>query len=546
MSLKTDLENLIDGDVRDDHETLEAHSKDTSLFQVWPQLVVYPKGVEDVKKLVRYVTDHKSEHPDLSLTGRSAGTDMSGGPLSESIILDFTHYFRRDEVDEENLTAQVEPGVYYHDFEKITLPDNISMPTYPASKSLAAFGGMIMNNCGGERTLRYGQMRDWVSELVMVLADGNEYTIRPLNRTELEAKMAQNDFEGEIYRQIFHLVDDNYDLIQAHKPQVSKNSSGYALWRVWNKETFDLTQLFIGSQGTLGLLTSAKIRLLKEKSHNRMVVLFMPNWDELPAVVNALLPFTPESLEAFDDSTLKLGIRFMPEIARQTKSNLLSFMWRFLPEAWIGIKMLGLPKLIIIVELAEDNEAALDEKAKGILIATESFNLYARVLTDEREAEKYWVMRRQSFNLLRQHVAGKRTVPLVDDFCVAPEKIPEFLPQALAILKRYGIQANITGHVGNGNFHIIPLMDLTKAKNRAKLPQVATEFYDLVIKYGGTISAEHNDGILRTPFVEKMFGTEMYHLFQAVKKILDPQTIFNPGKKVNGTLEYMEEHIAAS
>ncbi len=543
--IKDEVQKFFKGEIFDDEEALSFHSHDASLLEVKPSLVLYPRDTDDLKKIVAFVSREKSARPELSLTARSAGTDMTGGPLGESFILDFTPYFRGKVINPKTLTAVVEPGVFFRDFEVLTTPEKISLPIYPASKQLAALGGMIMNNCAGEKTLRYGQMRDFVEEIKMVLSDAKEYSFEKLNRVELDKKLSQQDFEGEIYRKMYKLVTENYDLIQSAAPKTSKNSSGYALWRVWNKkeDTFDLSQIFVGSQGTLGIFTEARLRLVKDTPAKKLVAVFFKSWDDLPAVVNTILPFGPESMEAFDDTTLKLGLRFMPEIARKIHQNLFRFALRFLPEALIGIEMLGLPKLIVLIELAEETESALYEKTVKVVRALRKFPVHLRVLSDGPDSEKYWVMRRESFNLLRQHVAGKQTAPFIDDFIVPPETMPEFLPKLLKILKDSGIKANIAGHAGNGNYHIIPLMDLSKESERAKIIPVAEKVYKLIIEYKGSITAEHNDGIVRTPFVEEMFGTPMYNLFKEVKRIFDPQNIFNPGKKVGGTLEYFKNHI---
>ena len=547
LNLKEDLQKLVKGDVLDDVKTIADHSHDASLLRVVPELVIFPKDGEDVKNIIKYVNLHKKEDLSLSITGRSAGSDMAGGPLNESIILDFTKYFKKEQVDIEALQAVVAPGVFYRDFEEVTLPKHITYPVYPASKQLAALGGMIMNNSAGERTLRYGQARDFVLELKMVLADGNEYLIKPLTMPELQQKIAQGDFEGELYKKTYELVEKNYDLIKKAKPQVSKNSSGYALWRILDKEKgiFDLTQLFVGSQGTLGILTEGKIRLIKEPAFKKMIVAFFKTWDDLPAVVNEVLPFGPESMETFDDATLKLGIRFMPEIAKKAHTALWKFASEFLPETWVGIKMLRLPKLIVIIELAEESQSQIETKTAGIVEKLKHFkHIEFRILNNQKEEDKYWVMRRESFNLLRQHVRGKRTAPFIEDFCIQPEKMPEFLPKLLKILKDNGIKANIAGHAGDGNYHIIPLMDLTKESERAKIVPVGQKVFSLIKEYGGTITAEHNDGIIRTPYIEQMFGAEVYGLFKEVKQIFDPQNIFNPGKKVGGTTKYIEDHIS--
>lgn len=542
----TELKGSIRGEIYSDSKTLEKYSRDASLLSVRPEVVIHPKDTDDVRRIVSYVLEHKKADPALSITGRSAGTDMGGGPLNESIILDFTTHFKFEQVDLESMTAIVEPGVLYRDFEVDTLPKHISLPVYPASKGLAALGGMIMNNAAGEKTLRYGQMREFVENVSMVLADGNEYTFGKLNKSELSEKLSQQDLEGEIYRNMFDLVSINEVIIKNAKPKTSKNSAGYALWHIWDKEkeTFDLSKLFVGSQGTLGILTKAKIRLIKDPQHKKLITLFFKSWDDLPNVVNAMLPFGPESMEAFDSTTLKLGIRFMPEIAKKTGESLFKFASRFIPEFFIGMKMLGLPKLVVLVQLADESASVLDAKVADIQAILKKFPVNVRLPKEGLDSEKYWIMRRESFSLLRSHVHGKQTAPFIDDFAINPDKMPEFLPKLLKILKDSGIKANIAGHAGNGNYHIIPLMDLTKESERAKIVPVSKKVYELIIQYGGTITAEHNDGIIRTPFIEQMFGHEVYKLFIKTKQIFDPQNIFNPGKKVGGTIEYMESHIA--
>ena len=520
-------------------ETLEKYSRDASIFEVRPKFVAYPKNREEVRELVKWVNENSGE----SLTVRAAGTDMTGGPLTESVVVDVSKYLNKiGEIDEQIITT--EPGVFYRDFEKKTLEKGLILPCYPASKNLCALGGMFGNNCAGEKTLRYGKMENFVLESKVIFSDGNEYAVKPLSPSELEAKMSQNDFEGNVYRKMNELLISNDELIRNAKPNVSKNSAGYYLWNIKKDEIFDLNKLLVGSQGTLGIVTEMKLRLVPEKRYHDLVALFFKSWDELPQVVNAILPQDPESLETFDKDTLKLGIHFMPEVARKAGSNFFSFALKFLPEALISVELLGLPKLVVLVEVSENTEEEVKNKVQNIVEAIKPFNIWSRIVEKDSEEEKFWVMRRESFNLLRQHVKEKRTAPFIDDFCIPPEKVPAFLPRALKILKDYGIDTNIAGHAGNGNYHIIPLMDLRKESERAKITAVADKFYDLVAEYKGSITAEHNDGIIRTPYLSKMYSPKVLELFEKTKEIFDPQNIFNPGKKVNGTIEYLEKHIA--
>ena len=549
--MREEIEKIFRGEVLDDEETLKKYSRDASLFEVKPKLVVYPKDADDIKGLVKWVNHGRlastnSWTPGVhSITVRAAGSDMTGGPLGESIVMDISKYLNKiGEIKGQEVT--VEPGAFYRDFEKKTLEQELILPCYPASKSLCALGGMFGNNCAGERSLRYGKMENFVLETKVIFSDGNEYLVEPMSKTVFDTKMAQGDFEGNLYKNLFNLIEKNKQAIQDAKPKVSKNSAGYYLWNVWNVEhsVFDMNKLLVGSQGTLGIVTEMKLKLVPVKKHHDMVALFFKSWDKLPQVINAILPYEPESLETFDEDTLKLGIRFMPEIAKKTGSSLVGFAAKFIPEAIIGLKMMGLPKLIVLVEVAEDTEREVKRKVESIVEIIEPFKIWSRTIEKDSEEEKFWIMRRESFNLLRQHSGDKRTAPFVDDFCISAESVPEFLPKALKILKDAGIEANIAGHAGNGNFHIIPLMDLSKESERAKIAVVANKFYDLVAEFKGSNTAEHNDGIIRTPYLNKMYSPEVLELFKKTKQIFDPQNIFNPGKKVNGTLEYLEKHIA--
>lgn len=548
--MKEEIKKFFKGEVADDATTLDSYSRDASLFKVRPKLVVYPEDNNDLENLVKYVNEYKALDSTLSITIRAAGSDMTGGPLNDSIIADVSrHLNKMGEVKEGGTT--VEPGLYYRDFEKKALEKNVLLPCYPASKNICALGGMINNNCGGEKTLRYGKMENFIVESKWILADGKEYEIKPLSQTELDLKMRQEDFEGNLYKQIYNLLESNKQIIREAKPNVSKNSAGYYLWNIYNGETFDLNKLLVGSQGTLGIMTEATVRLVPIKKHHDMVALFFKSWDELPGVVNVLLPYEPESLETFDEDTLKLGIRFMPEIARKADTNFLSFASKFLPEAFIGVRMLGLPKLVVLVEMVGESEEEVRLKVQKVEEIIKHFKVWHRVIRKDSEEEKFWIMRRESFNLLREHVGNKKTAPFVEDFCIRVEDVPEFLPKVKKILEERGIDVNIAGHAGNGNFHIIPLMDMKNPKNIQVIKEVGEKVYSLVSEYHGSITGEHNDGIVRTPYLGKMYSPTVLNLFQKTKDIFDPQNIFNPGKKVpstssgqaRGTLEYLESHI---
>lgn len=537
------LKENFEGEIFSDEATLSLFSKDASLCEVKPSLVAFPKHSKDIQNAVRFVLKNKKDDPSLSLTARSAGSCMAGGSLSESIILDVTKNMGGIEEISDS-SALVLPGTFYRDFEPETLKKDLILPCYTASKNLCAIGGMIGNNAGGEKTLQYGKMENFIDSLDVVFSDGNEYKVKPLTKKELEEKIAQNDFEGNIYKNIWNLIETNKDEIQMAKPKVSKNSAGYFIWNVWNGETFDLNKLIVGSQGTLGIVTKARLKLVPVKKKSKLFVIFMKDLKPLAELVNEILLFKPESVESYDDETMKLAVRFFPEMVKSMKAkNFFKMVLSFVPETWL-MATGGIPKLILLVEFSGNDEKEIDEKMQNLNKKISHFKLKTHISRSEEESQKYWTIRRESFNLLRKHVRGRRTAPFVDDVIVRPEHLPEFLPKMRKILDDYKLIYTIAGHAGNGNFHIIPLMDMKDRKNVDKILEVSDKIYDLVAQYEGSITAEHNDGIIRTPYLNKMYSPKMLDIFKEIKMIFDPQNIFNPGKKVDLNLEYLRKHIA--
>lgn len=544
MELKKELGAVLKGEVRDAPEVLKEYGRDASLFEVKPRLVVSPRDAEDVKALVRFVAAHPEEK--LSLTCRSGGTDMTGGPLGESIVVDMQKHFTRILKTGEDWVS-VQPGAWYRDLEKELSARGLLLPSYPASKDICTVGGMVANNSGGEKTLKFGKTEDYVRELKAVLADGNEYVIRPLSFKELQEKLKLGGFEGEFYRSLFKLVEDNKELLKGAKPKVSKNSAGYSLWNVWDGTTFDATKLFTGSQGTLGIITEITFGLVKPNKHSALLVLFLYDFKPLAELTGRLLKHEPESLESYDDHTLWFAVTHIPDFIKLLKGNALTLAFQFIPEFVMFLKGgFRLPKLVVLAEFTGDSEEEIYRKANAAKKDLMGFNVQLRVARTDREELKYMTVRRQSFNLLRHHVKGKRTAPFIDDLIVPPSSLPEFFPQLQTILAKHPkLIYTVAGHVGDGNFHIIPLMDLTREENRQIIPGLMKEVHELVFGFGGSMTAEHNDGIIRTPFLQDMYGKEVVGLFEEAKGIFDPRGIFNPGKKTGGTLAFALSHLSA-
>lgn len=538
ISTKT-LQSVIKGEVVDDAATLEVNSEDTSIFKVKPTQVVYPKDVSDLQSLIRLANEQPGK---FSLTARSAGTDMSGGPLTSSVVVNFLKYFNKvSAVSAEQATT--EPGVFYRDFDKETLKYGVILPSYTASRELNTVGGMVANNSAGEKSLTYGKTERWVRSLKVVLSDGNEYELKKLSFDELQDKKNQGNFEGQFYREMEALIKDNIDLIESEAPTVSKNSAGYSVWNVWDREadTFDLTQLFVGSQGTLGLISEITFDLIKPKQHSRMLVMFLrqKHMKVLGDLVNTVLEEKPESFESYDDKTFSVMLRIFPKLIGKLGGNPFKVLWDFLPEA----KMIltgGIPKLVLMAEFAGDTEAeviAAAQKAEASVL--KKYQVSTHVTKTEKEAQKFWTIRRESFKLLRENVHGKHTAPFIDDISVRPELLPEFLPKLYEIMDDYKLLFTIAGHIGDGNFHIIPLMDFSRPDFNDVIKDLSQRVYTLVGEYEGSITGEHNDGLIRTPYLNRMFSDEMLGVFQSTKDVLDPQGIFNPHKKVDPDMDLL-------
>jgi FAD/FMN-containing dehydrogenase len=542
--LLEELKKDFKGDIATDTDTLALFSHDASLFEVIPQVVVYPKDQEDVTTLIKFVSEHKKDHPELSLTGRAAGTDMSGGSINDSILVAFGKYFNQLPVINGKI-ATTQPGVFYRDFEKETLKKLLLFPSYPASRELCAMGGIVNNNSGGEKSLHYGKTERYVKRIKVVLHDGSVIELKPLNEAELKEKMQLKTLEGDIYQKMYKLITDNYDAIMQAKPKVSKNSAGYFLWNVYDKEKgiFDLTQLWVGAQGTLGMMLEADIELVPVHTHREMMVIFLHDLSHLGEIITEVLALKPESFESYDDNTLKLALKYFPEFAHQLGiSGMIQSGIAFLP-AFMMMARGNLPKLILQVDFTGDDPEELKKKIDQLREKLKPLHPKTKIAIDAGE-QRYWLIRRESFNLLRKKIHDKHTAPFIDDFVIDPLKIGEVIPQITDILKTHSeLLFTVAGHVGDGNFHIIPLADIKNPAVRKAIPDVADKVYAIVNKYHGSITGEHNDGLIRTPYLEGMYGKEIIKLFEETKQIFDPENIFNPRKKVHGSMDYAMHHV---
>lgn len=568
MNFFQELQNVITGDVVIDQN--EKYARDWSLFSIMPSAVIFPRNSQDIQMIVHKVSEEKKHNPSLSITARAAGTDMTGGPLNDSLILDTTKYMsgvleihRHTPYTQQSFfghhydvtgNVRVLPGTYYRDFEKITQAQGLLLPCYPASKDLCAVGGMVANNGAGERTLKYGQNKDFVKKLRVVLADGNEYDIGTYTWSELQQLRAQNTWLAKAIDDTYTLIKSNWSTIERMRPKTSKNASGYYVWDILDAESpelfeqgqgvFDATKLFVGAQGTTGIITEITYGLVDVQPVHDLVVVYVYDMKRVPELVQTCMRHDIEMLEMYDDHTFKIGLRFLTDFLK--KKGIWGGLWytlRFLPEVIMAMRY-GIPELIVLASIAGTDEATVTHASQSLADELGLSKYRCRLVTRDQEEEKFWDFRHDSFKILTEHSAyaqghhsGKRTAPFIDDIAVNPEYLAEYLPRLMEILDSYQLTYTIAGHLGNGNFHIIPLMDIATEIKPEVILEISRKVYTLALSYHGTLSAEHNDGIIRTPFLRQQFGDEMITLFEQVKNIWDPQNIFNPKKKVGGTFQ---------
>ncbi|HEY1041533.1 MAG TPA: FAD-binding oxidoreductase [Candidatus Paceibacterota bacterium] len=530
-----------------DDATRATYSHDASICEIEPVCVVFPKTKHELAQLITLVNHYKKQFPTLSLTMRSRGTDMSGGSLNDSIIVDCSKYLTRiDPVKDFSIT--VEPGAFYKDMEIETLKSHMIMPSFTASKNLCGVGGMFANNCAGEQTLKYGKATNHILATKFIGADGIERVVSKISRGELGKLMMEDSWWGNVNRDLYDLIIHHREVIERNTPHVSKNSAGYNLWDVFNLEagTWDVNKLLCGSQGTLGITSEITWKLSHVEDKSEMLVVFLESLDELPKAVEVIARYQPNSLESYDDTSFSLAMKYWKDfIESMGLWRAIKLTLRFIPEVVRTLRT-GIPKLVLVVEMRGKDQNILREKIERMYDEIQVHGFTGRIPTSEGDREKYWAIRRESFNLLRKHLHGTRTAPFIDDTVVNVEHLPNYLRELREILDGRQLQYTIAGHAGNGNFHIIPLMDFKEKNTKEIIQEVSEQVFELVKKYNGSITGEHNDGLIRTPFLNYMFDDEMLELFKKVKHIFDPENIFNPRKKVGGSVDYTLKHIVTT
>lgn len=537
------LKKQLKGDVSVDLRTRHQASRDASIYELVPDVVVEPRDAADIEKLVAFVNKHKAEFPKLSITPRSAGTDMSGGAIGNSILIEMTPHFHTVEGLKKNI-LHVQPGTFMRDIDPLLHEARLRLGSVPASRAICTIGGIVGNNSGGEQSLRYGNANRWVRELEVVLADGNTYTIKPLTKKQLDRKIAEKTYESDLYRRVFELVDKNYDLVRNARPHVNKNSMGYNIWDVWDRDTgiFDMTQLFTGSQGTLGVITDIKIEAVPKAPHSGLLLAYLPSIKHLGDIIKKVMEHNPATFEGFDDITFNLGIKYFKTFRKQLGTKEYLRQQAQLTKSVAKFKG-HLPNILLMIEFDGQTQAEVIQKISALHDDLKKYKIRMDIESDEKSSAPFWQIRRAALALLRNQINGRYAAPFIDDMTVNPRHLPQFIPELRKVIRKYKLPATIQGHFGDGNFHIIPLMDITGKKDQAKLEPVMRELVPIVLKYDGTMAGEHNDGMVRGSWLPAVFGQDIYNVFREVKEIFDPDFIFNPHKKTDASWEFSMSHL---
>jgi FAD/FMN-containing dehydrogenase len=508
------LQEHLQGEVVSSAKACQQFSTDGSVLQLTPQMVVYPRSEEDIRKTARLAWQLAQRGRSIPVTARGLGANLAGAALGDGLVLVLpAHINKLLFLDSGKGLVTVQPGMNYGALQQVLQTHGIFLPPYPASLEFCTIGGAIANNASGEKSLKYGVTKDYINWLRVVLANGEVIITGPLSKRELERKKGLASLEGEVYRAVDGLLVDNKELLEQKKPTLSRNVAGYNLWDIKDgKGNFDLTPLFIGSQGTLGIITEVTLTAI---SYNPITTLVAGFFDDITQVNTAV-----ENLRKLQPSAIKL-----------ISNQLLDFVEANNPGQLKDLASQPFAKVTLLVEFDDTSPHQQKSKAKKAKkIFTELAKEYKLPQNELERADLYRLW--EIPGTIHLYGDGKKALPIIDDAVIVPAKMPEFLPQVDDLFQKLGIQYTLWGSPAEGLYHIQPVLDLNTLGDRQKVFKLMDSFYGMVIDMGGAISGGYNDGRLRAPFVKLQYGDEIYNLFEKVKLACDPHSILNPGVKI--------------
>ena len=519
------LQEHLLGEIITSKEAREYFSTDASVFKILPNVVIYPMHADDVRKTVKFSHQLSLKGKILPVTARGLGTDQSGAAIGEGLLLIFpAHLNRLLELDSKTGEVRVEPGLNYGKLQQVLLTHDLFIPTSPTSMEYSTIGGAIANNAGGDRSHKYGKTIDYVRSLKVVLSNGDLIETKRISKRELSKKMGLTTFEGDIYRSIDRLIEENTSVITNINPAVAKNSSGYNIQLVKQKDgSFDLTPLIVGSQGTLGIITEASLLTMPRRPKSSLTIASFNDLNSLTEALDFVNKFSevPSAVELVDDKLLNL--------VKSVHPNLLKNVFDTQASKFILLVEFDNPSVRLRARLTKKLDKYLKEK--GILFETS---------VDPIRIEEFWKFRRSATAVLGYLEGTAKPLPIIDDGIVPVEKFSEFVQSLYYLFSQNDLPIYIYGNAGDGQLHVQPILDLNKVGDRQKVFKVMIEYYNLVKQLGGSVSAEHGDGRIRAPFLYGQYGDQKYEIFTKIKKIFDPQDILNTGVKFTDNLDSLK------
>lgn len=511
------LTQAIDGEVHFDRFTRAMHATDASVYQLLPLGVVAPRKLEDVMRTLKLCRKHG-----VSITARGGGTSQAGQSIGNGISLDFSRHMHHVlDLDLESQTVWVEPGVVLDELNAQLKPHGLQLPLDLSTSSRATIGGMIANNSAGTRSIIYGKTIDYVEALTLLLADGTMIEIHDLNAEELAAKCAQTDLEGEIYRTVVELGAEQAAEIDRRYPKIQRRVGGYNLDefvpnRITPERPFNLARMLVGSEGTLGLTLAAKLRLVPLPKHKILCAIHFADLLDAMTATPVILEHGPSAVELVDRLLLDA-----------TRGKL-----EFEP---LRDFIQGDPDAVLLVEFYGDSAAELPARLDQLAADLEQRGLgyyFHRAVAPAAQA-RIWSLRQAALGLTMAETGDDKAISFVEDTAVPTAHLHDYIETFRRILAEHEIDAAFYAHASVGLLHIRPVVNLKTEEGVRKFASIANEVADLVLEYGGALSGEHGDGLVRAPFQEKMFGPVLYQAFCRLKATFDPAGLLNPGKIVH-------------
>jgi FAD/FMN-containing dehydrogenase/Fe-S oxidoreductase len=507
-----DLNEIIQGEVRSDDMSRTLWSTDASIYQIDPIAVVMPKSRDDVISVLETCSKYG-----VSVLPRGGGTSLAGQTVGESVIVDFSRYMHAlKEVNIEEQWVKTQPGIILDELNKKIEHHGFLFAPDPSTSNRANVGGALGNNSCGAHSIMWGKTIDNTLELDVILSDGTPTKLGPLTDEALKQKMRTQGLEGDIYKNLFKIGESHRDEILEKYPKIQRRVSGYNLDEFVGDKKFNMGKFVVGSEGTLLTITEAKLKIVPIPKEKTLAVLHCNELIESMEATVACLEINPAAVELIGSMILK-----------QAQSNLAySRMTNFIS---------GNPEALLAIELVGDSQKELDHKFNELkkIINTGGWGYELLRLSSKEDQQKVWDVRKAGLGLMMNVPGDAKPLPFVEDTAVSPEVLPEFVRRFDAIVRKHGTQAGYYGHASVGCLHIRPLINLKTQDGIDRMVGIADEISDLVLEFGGSLSGEHGDGIVRSGYNEKMFGSKIYQAFKEVKKTFDPNNIMNPGKIVD-------------